>query len=229
DIMYKNQQITVANIYNDEFSKEINYLKSNHLFIDNNNELQFFHQTFYDYTFSKQFVENKLSLPKYILENDQSLYIRSVTKMVLDYYRDYNNDEYCKTVTKLVKPSKYRFHIKALVITSLGNIKNPTKREKSIALNLLLKNFDYARVFLNSVYSKGWLNYFLKDGLPLKYFNYSKNWKHNLYDKLLSKKIIDSESYKQYNYISQKDLRLSLIFRLFYNNKENCLDEILEY
>src|SRR5690606_13834214 len=94
DIMYKNQQITVANIYNDEFSKEINYLKSNHLLIDNNNELQFFHQTFYDYTFSKQFVENKLSLPKYILENNQSLYIRSVTKMVLDYYRDYNNDEY---------------------------------------------------------------------------------------------------------------------------------------
>lgn len=227
--MYKNQQITVANIYNSEFTKEINYLKSNHLLIENNNELQFFHQTFYDYTFSKQFVENKLSLPKYILENDQSLYIRSVTKMVLDYYRDYNNDEYCKTVTKLVKSSKYRFHIKTLVITSFGSIKNPSVKEKSIASHIILKNFDYTRVFLNSIYSTGWLNYFLKDGLPLKYFNYSKNWKHKLYDKLFSKKIIDSESYKQYNYINQKDVRLSLIFRLFHNNKENCLDEILEY
>src|SRR5690606_33079576 len=181
-------------------------------------ELQFFHQTFYDYTFSKQFVENKLSLPKYILENNQSLYIRSVTKMVLDYYRDYKNDEYCDTVTKLVKSSKYRFHIKTLVITSFGSIKNPTVKEKSIASNLLLKNFDYTRVFLNSVYSKGWLGYFLKEDLPLKYFNYNKNWKHNLYDKLVSKKIIDSESYNQYNFISQKDIRLSLIFRLFHNN-----------
>ena len=229
DTMYRNQQITIANIYNNEFAKELNYLKSNHLLIDNNNELQFFHQTFYEYTFSKQFVENNLSLTEYILENNQSLYIRSVTKMVLDYYRDYNNDVFRGLVEELIKSPKYRFHIKTLVITSFGSLTSPTESEKSIALNLLFKHFDYTKIFLTSVFSKGWIQFLFKEDLPFKYLNFNKNWMFNLYENLVAKKIINPELYTRYNFKKQRDLRINLIYRLFINNKENCLIEILEY
>lgn len=229
DTMYRNQQITIANIYNDEFATELNYLKSNHLLIDNNNELQFFHQTFYEYTFSKQFVENNFSLTEYILENKQSLYIRSVTKMTLDYYRDYNNDVFCSLVKELIKSSKYRFHIKSLVITSFGSINKPTENEKSIVSNLLLKDFNYTKIFLNSVYSKGWIQFLLKMNLPFEYLNFNRNWKFNFYQKLVDKKIIKPDLYTKYNFIKQRDLRINLVYRLFLNNNENCLIEILEY
>jgi hypothetical protein len=47
--------------------------------------------------------------------------------MVVEYYREYNPKEYSKTISQLIKSSRYRFHIKTLVITSLGEVNNPSE------------------------------------------------------------------------------------------------------
>lgn len=225
--MYQNQQITISNIYENQYSKEINYLKSNHLLIENSNELQFFHQTFYEYTFSRQFVENKCSLTEYINENNQSLYVRSIIKMVTEYYREYDHLEYCKTITKLITSSKFRFHIKTLVITSLGDVKNPTNKEKEIVSKFILTDFDFTRVFINSIFSLGWLEFIINKNIPLQYFDYHKNWKINLYEKLISTQIIKPEFSLKYDYVKQKEIRLALLFRLFINNRQEGLNVII--
>lgn len=227
DGMYQNQQITISNIFENQYSKEINYLKSNHLLIENNNELQFFHQTFYDYTFSRQFVENKKSLSNYINENKQSLYVRSIIKMVTEYYREYDHDEYCKTITQLITSSKFRFHIKTLVITSLGDVKNPTNKEKNIVSEFILTDFDLTRLFINSIFSLGWLKFIVNKNIPLRYFDYQKDWKINFYEKLVLNKIIKQGLSLKYDYLKQKEIRLALLFRLFINNRKDGLDVIL--
>jgi hypothetical protein len=229
DKMYEDQQITIKNIFDNENFKEINYLKSNHLLVDNNNELQFFHQTFYDYTFSRQFVENRKSLEKYIQENNQSLYVRSSIKMVVEYFREYNPKEYSKIISQLIKSSKYRFHIKTLVITSLGEVNNPSEDEKVIVSKLILTNFKYTEIFISSIFSKGWLAFILNKNIPLTYFTYEKKWKNNLYENLITKKIIKPENALKYNYAKQKDIRLNLILRLYINNTYKGLDLIMDY
>lgn len=225
--MYQNQQITISNIFENKYSKEINYLKSNHLLIENNNELQFFHQTFYDYTFSRQFVENKKSLSNYINENKQSLYVRSIIKMVTEYYREYDHIEYCKTITQLITSSKFRFHIKTLVITSLGDVKNPTNKEKDIVSKFILTDFDLTKVFINSIFSLGWLEFIINQNIPLQYFDYQKDWKINFYEKLISNKIIKLGFSLKYDYLKQKEIRLALLFRLFNNNRKEGLHLII--
>ncbi|WP_445720136.1 NACHT domain-containing protein [Flavobacterium sp.] len=227
DGMYQNQQITISNVFENQHSKEINYLKSNHLLIENNNELQFFHQTFYDYTFSKQFVENKKSLTNYISENKQSLYVRSIIKMVTEYYREYDHNEYCKTITLLITSSKFRFHIKTLVISSLGDVKKPTNKEKNIVSKFILTDFDLTRVFVNSIFSLDWLKFIVNQNIPLKYLDYQKNWKIYFYEKLVLNKIIKQELSLKYDYLKQKEMRLALLFRLFNNNRKDGLDVIL--
>lgn len=225
--MYQNQQITISNIFENQYLKEINYLKSNHLLIENSNELQFFHQTFYDYSFSRQFVENKKSLTDYINENNQSLYVRSIIKMVTEYYREYDHNECCRTITEIISSPKFRFHIKTLVITSLGEIKNPTDKEKEIVSKFILTNFNFTRVFINSIFSLGWLEFVINEGIPLKYFDYQKNWQINFYEKLISKKIIKPNSIIELEYLQQKEIRLGLLFRLFINNRKDGLSIIL--
>lgn len=225
--MYQNQQITISNIFENQYLKEINYLKSNHLLIENSNELQFFHQTFYDYSFSRQFVENKNSLTDYINENNQSLYVRSIIKMVTEYYREYDHNECCRTITEIISSSKFRFHIKTLVITSLGEIKNPTDKEKEIVSKFILTNFNFTRVFINSIFSLGWLEFIINEGIPLKYFDYQKNWQINFYEKLISKKFIKPNSIIKLEYLQQKEIRLGLLFRLFINNRKDGLSIIL--
>lgn len=228
DKMYCIQHITIKNIFPD-FAAEIKYLKSNNLLIENNNELQFFHQTFYDYTFSRQFVENKKSLLNYIDENLQSLYIRSVIKMVVDYYREYDHKEYCYIITQIIKRSKYRFHLKNLIITTLGAVSNPSSTEKKIISKLILPNLKFTEVFIGSVFSTEWLKFLLGENIPLNYLTAKKNWKDQIYDKLLARKIIKPTFAQKFNYATQQDIRLGLILRLFILNSKNGLHILIDY
>ena len=45
--MYEFQQITITNIFNDTYHKELSFLKSHDIITEQNNNIQFFHQSFY--------------------------------------------------------------------------------------------------------------------------------------------------------------------------------------
>jgi sRNA-binding carbon storage regulator CsrA len=165
--MYDQQGIVVKNIFED-YKREIHFLVSNRLLVENNNELQFFHQTFYDYTYSKQFVEGKLSLEGYINENGQSLYCRAVIKMVIDYYRDFDHSIYITTLKNIIEGDGYRFHIKSLLVANLATVGTPLPSECFLGGDLL-DNPLLGRVFINSVNSKGWVAFLLNRDFPSKY------------------------------------------------------------
>ena len=137
--MYELQNITISNLFNDEFKEELNYLRSRDIIFEDNNGLQFFHQTFYDFTFSKQFVENGKSIIKYIKKEGQGLIIRQTIKMVFEYLREYNPESYIYNLKKLIGSKKYRFHIKMLLITSLAYIDSPLRDEKEVFLKIIYK------------------------------------------------------------------------------------------
>lgn len=169
--MYNEQRITINNIFNDNFFNEIFYLNSNQLLIEENKELYFFHQTFYEYCFAKQFVENSGNLENYILENDQSLYVRSVIKMVIEYLREYDIKCYSGILRNILISNNYRFHIKTLLLSSLGTIQNPVSLEKELVLDIILKNEDYEEVFIGAINSPGWIDFLIEESVPEKYFN----------------------------------------------------------
>jgi hypothetical protein len=169
--MYSEQRITINNIFNDNFYKEIFYLNSNQLLIEENKELHFFHQTFYEYCFAKQFVENGGDLEEYIIENDQSLYVRSVIKMVIEYLREYDIRRYHSILSNILISENYRFHIKTLLLSDLGTVQNPVSLEKELVVDVILKNEDYEEVFISAVNSQGWIDFFIEENVPEKYFN----------------------------------------------------------
>ncbi|EJL62813.1 hypothetical protein PMI10_02770 [Flavobacterium sp. CF136] len=226
--MYEQQQIITINLF-DGSTRELSYLKSNSLLIESDRELQFFHQTFYDYTFSRQFVESKKSLEKYIKENSQSLYVRSVIKMVIEYYREYDHKEYIRLLRVLVTSASYRFHLKTLVISSFATIKKPTADEMNIASKYILPNFNYAQLFISEVHSSGWFNFLLDKDVPSNYFLYSEKWYHRLYKKLVLKKIISVDYWPDYNYKKQSTDRVTLNLRLFVSNSKDNIEAILNY
>ncbi|MEN2412150.1 NACHT domain-containing protein [Flavobacterium mesophilum] len=226
--MYEQQQIITLNLF-DNSQKELNYLKSNTLIVESDKELQFFHQTFYDYTFSRQFVESKKSLENYIKKNSQSLYVRSVTKMVVEYYREYDHKEYIRLLRKLIGSSYYRFHLKTLVISSLAAMKKPTEDEKYVAAKYVLPDFSYTQLFITEVKSSGWFNFLIEKDIPLIYFQYSKKWYHVVYEKLVKKKIIKNDFFFDYNFEKQKSERITLNLRLFDNNSKENIETILNY
>lgn len=154
--------IAIGNIYNDDYFEEVNYLKSNNIIIENNRTIQFFHQTFYEYCYAKQFVEKNKSLDDYIIENEQSLYIRSVVKMVTEYLREFNIKQYIKTLKKILFSDKYRFHIKTLLITCISIQEKLHKQERVFFLEHIVSS-DLEEAFFTSIYSQEWILFFIEE------------------------------------------------------------------
>jgi hypothetical protein len=197
--MYEFQQITITNVFDDIYHREVSFLKSQDIINEHNNEIQFFHQSFYDYLFAKQFVENENSLIGYIDENGQSLYVRQIIKMVIEYLREHNHPVYFETLNIILKSNKYRFHIKMLLLTSLSLVASPTLREKEIFNQSIDKDKYLLEVFISSILSAGWTKYFIDS----KYL-----------DSLI---------------LTKDDKKQNLAFKLLINNLTTSNDEIIEY
>jgi hypothetical protein len=212
DKMY-NEGIDIKNIYEDNYFDELSYLKSVNLLIEQNQRIQFFHQTFYEYCYAKHFVENNLSLEKYIIENDQSIYIRSVIKMVIEYLREYNNVRYISTLDEILTKEKYRFHIKSLILNNLASQINPFNEEKFFVLNKILTNEILEEVFINSLNSKNWITFLIEEDIPLKYLNTIKsNFNWSIFSRNINNSPIDILDY---------------INNLDFENKENLISNLL--
>lgn len=209
--MYNEQRISVGNIYEDDYYSEIQYLSSHNLLIEYDKEVQFFHQTFYEYCFAKQFVENKGDLESYILDNEQSLYVRSVVKMVLEYLREYDITTYHCTIKNIINSKDYRFHIKSLIISEVGLIKKPSISEKEIITNIILKNEEYEEVFISSIFSEAWIQFFISEDIPKSYF------------------FVQNSDNSEGNFNLLKEKKTTYNWLLFRNNMNECPLLILDY
>ncbi|MFY0603261.1 MAG: AAA family ATPase [Flavobacteriaceae bacterium] len=198
--MYDFQQITISNQFNDDFHKEIRFLKSEDVINEDKNGIQFFHQTFYDFVFAKQFVENGNKLIDYIAENGQSLYVRQIIKMVVEFLREHDHKKsYSETMNQIIQLDEYRFHIKMLLLTSLSLVARPTGVEKIIFTNLIKEKENYFEVFMSSVVSEGWTLYLIDSGVLTELL------------------------------ITNDENNINLVFRVLMNNISINTDVVIEY
>jgi len=216
--MYNNQQTTIKNQYSAKFEPEIKYLLSNQLIIISDSNIQFFHQTFYDYCFSRQFVEKGNDIYNYLNENEQNLEVRSIIKMVFEYLREYDHKKYITYTTSILKSKKYRFHIKSLIIGNLGILLTPSKEEKKLVNEYILKNSLYEDIFIHSVFSKNWTQYLLSLGV-LNTFLFKNNGLLNRAYKIYKKQsAIKLDFLEKYNPEKDVEYRKNAAWIFFRNN-----------
>lgn len=227
--MYNKQQIVVNDKFSDKYYSEIQYLLSNQLIIKEESEIQFFHQTFYDYTFSRQFVEKGNDIFNYFNENEQNLEIRSVIKMVFEYLREYDHKRYVLSINSILKSSKYRFHIKSLVLSNLGIVISPSNQEKEIFNKYISKNHLFEDVFIHSIVSKEWVEYLIHQKALNKFlFNQETlaNKVHKIYKKQSAFRIDFLEKFDSENIV---DYQRYLVWRFFRNNINIVPLSIMKY
>ncbi len=175
---FDNQITEVHQNHFENFSKELNYLESEHLIKCENNQIQLFHQTFYDFIFAKRFVEKKLDLLEYVLRQEQSLLIRSAIKMIINYLRDYNRRAYHLAMDTLLNDNRIYFHIKHLLISHIAFQEEPTDEEvgllfmhikNSVPLQILLFEMALSSQWFHIVLAKNRLSFFetpLEESIP---------------------------------------------------------------
>lgn len=114
EVMYDRQQLAVVKLrYEDAYGLEIDYALSQKLLVPGaEGQLQFFHQSFFDYLYARQFVENDQRIGDLLQARSQGFFIRSSVRQVLTYLRAVEPRAYLVQLEDLLTTSThYRYHI----------------------------------------------------------------------------------------------------------------------
>lgn len=179
--MNEMKKIEVPVLYfEDEFDEALSLLLSNGILKQENKKIAFFHQTFYDYVFARDFAIKGVSLSAYILTTSQDLSIREQFKQIIQFLRGTDGEKYLLELETILYSDAVRFHIKLLLISYLGSLENPTMEEFTFIQKLFRENEKFERYFIESWISSDWLIYFKEAG----FFN-DENFKtYNLHHRL---------------------------------------------
>jgi hypothetical protein len=162
--MFAEQRISVNRQQFEDEHREIAYLESERILKVDGKQIQFFHQSFYDYVFARNFVESRRSLSAYIKTQKQSILIRSAVKMIINYLRDFDHERYIREFTGLLKSRSIYFHIKHLLISMFSVIDDPTEQEIWLFKKHISQSVQLKTVFFEHAYGNGWTETVLKMG-----------------------------------------------------------------
>lgn len=156
DRMFKSQRISISEHQFEDNHNEIMFLESELLLKKESHQLQFFHQTFYDFVFAKQFVEKENDVTDYLIEQEQSIMIRSGLKMILSYLRNYDSVKYIETLNKLLSSARVMFHIKQMVLALVLHEEEPTEEEIQVVVSAALNSIALNVIFFEQARSATW-------------------------------------------------------------------------
>lgn len=165
EVMYEKQQISLAaHAFEDAYAFELMYLRSEGIVVGEK-KISFFHQSFFDYVFARQFVNSGTDLLQSITNNHQGLFIRSKVKQILNFKRNVDAIEYGKLLISIIEDGNIRFHIKLLILQFVAFQDEPNTQETHFVEQIISKNNILKETLLKLYFGSGWLDIFIDKSL----------------------------------------------------------------
>ncbi|MGB5050439.1 MAG: hypothetical protein WBO46_15955 [Caldilineaceae bacterium] len=117
--------------------RAVNWLASAGILLDSGTEWTFLHQTFFDYCYARQFVDNGGDIVSVILESGQGIFERPKLIQVIAYLRGSDSHRYTRALQQFFNSPELRFHLYDLLLRWFGSQPNPTDDEWLIASQIL--------------------------------------------------------------------------------------------
>jgi len=130
-------QTLVTRSGNEEIIAAAAWLASHGILVPYKNEWNLIHQTFFDYCYAKNFVENDNKLYETVLNGDQGLFVRPQIIQVLSYLRSVDFDGYRRELSWFLFETEIRFHLRDHVLRWFAALPNPTDDEWTFARRIM--------------------------------------------------------------------------------------------
>ncbi len=128
----------------DDHADVMSALASENILVREGSRVSFFHESFLDYAFARRMEATGDDLATYILARDQSLFVRSQVRQVLLHRRDDDPGSALRDVDAVLNDGGIRPHLKAIVISLLGALDDPTEAEwRLLEPSLASELFDH--------------------------------------------------------------------------------------
>ena len=154
-------------LFEDAYLQEIKTLEQSGIIVRQGKEkIGFRHQTVFDFARAKSHIKQADSLSSYILERQNSLFIRSTLWSALDYLRELDSTAYSNELTKIWSKTDLRKHLRYLLIEFMGRFDTPLACEIELMLPWLKNDEDRPKVLSAIAYSTGWFKAVEAEELP---------------------------------------------------------------
>lgn len=129
--MSERQRLSVPHsvLDTDDLAASRKVLESEHVCVRDGRQLAFFHESFFDYAFAREWVRHEASLVAFLTGGEQELFRRGQLRQVLDHLRDLDPDRFTAEVEALLTSPEIRYHLKHLTLAVLRGLDAPTATE----------------------------------------------------------------------------------------------------
>jgi nucleoside phosphorylase len=133
---------------------------------DNGQSIAFSHQTVFDYVLARSFVRAAGRLSAYVLERQNSLFVRAKLWSALRYLRDAEVASYEREFLEIWRHQSLRLHLRLLLIEFLGEQHSPVAFEK-VCLEEVMQSNELRVAGLKAIIgSAGWFANFARSAIP---------------------------------------------------------------
>lgn len=143
EYMSDQQELSVPECIVDQYINDAKAMASEHVLVLDNKRYAFFHEGFFDYAFARRFAAKGHELLTFLKSSEQHLFRRSQVRQILLYMRDIDMNRYLKNLKALLTSAEIRYHIKQVVLALSAALKDPTKEEWNILVELLMDQFYF--------------------------------------------------------------------------------------
>lgn len=234
DGMHTEQKISIPSArIESQYTNEVSYLCSEGFLRKSGHQLQFTHQTWFDYAYARRFSERGKQIIEELQGKHQGLFVRSQVTSVMNYLRTHDPAGYVSALKKILfdedldgKPS-IRFHLKSLALSGLFYQPNPTPSEKRLVEKILSSENSLGMVALKAVNTPEWAD------IALSALQKHKGWSAS--PKAYRDALLSSLSAIQFNYsdyffstmrellnVCSEDELEAVMSKLYFRNTMSC-------
>lgn len=124
--MSERQALSVPVSILDEHHEVVDFMASENILVKDGARVSFFHESFFDYIFARRMVHNNFDAVQFIIEQGQSLFVRSQIRQVLLHQRDVYPEDALNNAEAILNHTDIRVHLKDIVLALLGSLSDPT-------------------------------------------------------------------------------------------------------
>ncbi|MFF7815392.1 NACHT domain-containing protein [Streptomyces sp. NPDC007945] len=140
----------------DALASSADVLVSEHVLVREGRELAFFHESFFDYAFARDWHRRDESLVTFLTSGDQELFRRGQVRQVLDHLRDLDAERFVEEVEALLTSPEIRYHLKDVTLAVLRGLEAPTGGEWGAVARVLDTRPLFRDQLVNAVSNAAW-------------------------------------------------------------------------
>ncbi|MEU4173714.1 serine protease [Streptomyces sp. NPDC026589] len=131
-------------------------LVSEHVCVRDGRQLAFFHESFFDYAFARDWLRRDETLVAFLTGGKQELFRRGQIRQVLDHLRDLEPERFAEEVEALLTSHEIRYHLKDVTLALLRGLEAPTVAEWEAVARVLDTRPSFQSHLVNAIGNAAW-------------------------------------------------------------------------